>query len=86
MTKDNTLVKCLNIAHLNNKPVLTGTFFKSLLPYYMKPLDSTMLDIFEVKNLSKKIHYWDIYSIKKKMIVLKHDGKLIAMPIIHSTV
>jgi len=86
LTKDNTLVKCLNIAHLNNKPVLIGKFFKSLLPCYMKPLDSTLLDIFEVKNLSKNMHYWPICDIKKKIMILKHGGKLIAMPIIHSTV
>lgn len=85
LTNDNTLVKCLNIAHLNNKPILIGQSFKSLLPYYTIPLDSTLLDIFEVKNLSRNIHYWDVCDIKKKIMVLKHGGKLIAMPIIHTT-
>lgn len=86
MLKDNSLVKCLNIAHLNGKPVLIGKLFKSISPYYINPIDSTLLDIFEVKNLSKNIYHWEISSIKKKMMTLKHDGKLIAMPIIHSTV
>lgn len=66
LIKDNTLVKCLNIAHLNNQTVLIGQFFKTLLPFYKKPLNFTLLDIFEVKNLSKNIHYWEIYNIKKK--------------------
>jgi len=67
LTNDKTLVKCLNIAHLNSKPVLIGQFFKSLLPYYTTPLDSTLLDMFEIKNLSRNIHYWDICDIKKKL-------------------
>lgn len=67
--------------------MLIGKFFKSVLPYYNDPIDSTLLHIYVVDyNLSRDIHYWEISFVKRKIMILKDSEKLIAMPIIHSTV
>lgn len=85
LTNNNTLVKCPNICYSNSKPVLIGKFFESILPHYNNPLDSTLLNVYEVNNLSRNIHYWKI-SCFKKIMVLKNGKKLVVMPIIHSAV
>lgn len=47
-------------------------------------MDSSILFIYEVKNLSKTIQCWKMLDLKKKMIVFNHHDKYIAMPMIHS--
>ncbi|KAF0729642.1 SWIM-type domain-containing protein, partial [Aphis craccivora] len=50
-------------------------------PYFEDPINSTIIEIFEIKNLSSQLKYWAISDIKKKMMILHHSGKKIAMPI-----
>lgn len=64
--------------------LLIGKHFKELNPLFEDPINSTILYIFEIKNMSKKIKYWSVSQIKNKMMVFLHNTKLIAMPIIHT--
>lgn len=84
LTKDRKIVKCLNIAHRNGEPIIIGKYFKFMSAFFDDPIDSTILDIFLVENLVNKLNYWTIPNIKKKMMVLKYNGKLVASPIIHT--
>lgn len=88
LTKDQQIVKCLNIIAQNNgETVIVGKHFKFKSAFFDDPIDSTILDIFIVKNIAKKINYWPITSIKKKMMILNNNnnGQLVAMPIIHTS-
>lgn len=52
---------------------------------YDEPVDSTIFDIFIVKDLSSNLKSWNSSEIKKKkMMIVIHNGLSIAMPIIHS--
>lgn len=82
---DNQVIKCLNIVQDNSNDILLiGKHFKKLIPLYEDPIDSSLLDIYEIKCISKNINCWPICKIKKKMMIFEYDAKLIAMPIIHT--
>lgn len=63
---------------------LVGKAFEIMIPLYKKPVDSTIFDIYIVKNLSNKLSCWDYLDIKKKIMLIEHENNLIAMPIIHT--
>lgn len=87
LTKDQQIVKCLNIIEQKNGNIfIVGKHFKFKSAFFDDPIDSTILDIYTVKNIANKINYWPITSIKKKMMILNHNnGQLVAMPIIHTS-
>jgi len=55
--------------------MLIGKKFNIFLPYFEDPINSTIIEIFEIKNLSSQLKYWAISDIKKKMMILHHSGK-----------
>lgn len=85
MTKNSEIIKVVNIIHSSstNKTQILGHRFNNKEPLYLKPLKSSILDIYSVGNLSS-LKCWDVSDIHKKMIVFSFKNKQIAMPIIHS--
>jgi len=84
LAKNEEVVKCLNIVHIQNNIILIGKKFELKTMLYEKPMDSTKFDIFIVKNLSDDLKIWDISEIKKKVMLI-YDGKSSkSMPIIHT--
>lgn len=84
LTKNKEVVKCLNFCQRGDDILLIGCRFRIIKPFYEEPIDSAILEIFEVQNLSSLIKSWPMSDLKKKMMVLNHNNKNIAMPIIHS--
>jgi len=84
LTKNKEVVKCLNFCLRGEEVLILGCKFNIIKPFYEDPIDSRILYIYEVKNLSKTIQCWKIKDLEKKMIVFNYDNKYIAMPIIHS--
>lgn len=85
LTNNRKVVKCLNFVKTNQGSIkLVGTAFEIIIPLYKKPVDSTIFDIYIVKNLSNKLSCWDYLDIKKKIMLIEHENNLIAMPIIHT--
>lgn len=52
ITKQNEIVKCMNFIHNDNEIIIVGKMYKKLTPYFVDPIDSTLLEIFEVQDLS----------------------------------
>jgi len=46
--------------------LLIGKYFNDLNPLFDEPINSSILDIFEIKNMSKRIKYWSMSQIIKK--------------------
>jgi len=69
-----------------------GTFilrkhFINKSPAYMKPMDSTILDIYLVDNyLSTNFQLWNVDKISKQIMVLPFKDKYVALPILHSEI
>jgi len=85
LTTNNEIVKCLNIVQNDiGHVLLIGKYFKELNPLFDDPINSSILDIFEINNISKRMKYWSVSQIKKKMMVFLQNTKLIAIPIIHT--
>jgi len=85
LSTNNEIVKVLNIVQNDlGHVLLIGKYFKELNSLFEDPICSKILDIFEVKKMSKTNNFWTVSQIKKKMMVLLHNTKLIAMPIIHT--
>jgi len=77
-------VKCLNIIQASDEILLIGKKYETLLPFFTEPINSTILEIFILHNLSLELNCWKLTNIKKKLMVLENGGTLIAMPIIHT--
>ncbi|CAI6344091.1 unnamed protein product [Macrosiphum euphorbiae] len=84
LTNNGEVVKCLNIIQVSDEILLIGKKYETLLPFFTDPINSTILEIFILDNLSMNLNCWKLTSIKKKLMVLENDGTLIAMPIIHT--
>lgn len=54
------------------------------MPYYTEPINSPILDVFVLENLSLNLDSGKVSDIKKKMMVLELHNVFIAMPIIHT--
>lgn len=84
LTKTGQIIKCLNFIQNDNGDItVLGKHFKESTPLFYEPINSSILNIFVVKNLSKQIHSWSICEMNKKMMIFQFD-RLIAMPIIHT--
>lgn len=66
LTKNNEVIKCLNFCQRGEEVLILGCIFKNTKPLYEDPIDSRILHIYEVKNLSKTIQCWKIIDLKKK--------------------
>jgi len=84
LTTDREVFKCLNIVKQKTDIVLIGKYFKTKTLFYDKPTDSTEFDIYIVKDLAQSLKTCAINNIKKKIMLIAHNGNLIAMPIIHT--
>lgn len=87
LTKDNNVMEVLNIAYTNttNEAVLVGKVFLTKLPFYEKPLSSTIFDIYIVDNLSAELSWTPIKNFKKKVMLLENNNQKIIFPILHSS-
>lgn len=83
LTNNGEVVKCMNIVVQEYEILLIGKKYELLKPFSIEPINSTILEIFVIANLSN-LNYWKISDIKKNMMVLEYDGILIAMPIIYT--
>lgn len=84
LTNTGEVVKCLNIIQESDEILLIGKKYETLLPFFIDPINSTLLEIFILDNLSLNLNCWKLTNIKKKLMVLENGGTLIAMPIIHT--
>lgn len=87
LTKDNNVMEVLNIAYTNttNEAVLVGKVFLTKLPFYEKPLSSTIFDIYIVDNLSSELSWTPLKNLKKKVMLLENNNQKIIFPILHSS-
>lgn len=87
LTKNKDIVKCVNFCLKDDgNLIIIGQQFKIKSSFYENPINSTILDIFVVQKLSKRINCWTEHNIKKKMMIFVQDGKYIAMPVIHTDI
>lgn len=84
LTNTGEVVKYLNIIQASDEILLIGKKYETLLPFFTEPINSTILEIFILHNLSLDLNCWKLTDIKKKLMVLENGGTLIAMPIIHT--
>lgn len=80
MTTDCEVVEIVEI--LSKSAAIVGKKFKNKEDLYKKPIKSSKLDIYIVKNKSENTNKWYISDIKKKMMILNFDNALIAIPIL----
>ncbi|KAF0727268.1 Uncharacterized protein FWK35_00028845, partial [Aphis craccivora] len=71
ITKQNGIVKCMNFIYNDNETIIAGKMYKKLTPYFVDPIDSTLLDIFEAQDLSDRLNSWkllpDLYQCPSHM-------------------
>lgn len=80
LTYNGNIVKITEI--ISNTATIIGRVFTNKSYLYIKPIKSSKLDIFVVKNLSETTNQWKILDIKMKMIIFNIDNKFIAIPIL----
>lgn len=85
LSKFGEVVKCMNIINTTHHGIIIlGKVFNSVLPYYNKPMDSSIFNIFIVRNISDTLKHWILTDIKKKIMIIQHADQIIAIPLIHT--
>lgn len=80
LTTGEEIVKISDInSHIN---VVVGKYFLNRENLFIKPLKSSKLGIFIVKNPSETTKQWKMSEIKKKIVMFNFDNNFIAIPII----
>lgn len=80
LTYDGTIVKINEF--LPGNEMFIDHSFTCKEDMFIKPLKSSKLDIFVVKNLSVNSSQWKISDVRKKIIIFNLDNILIAVPIL----
>jgi len=85
-TKNFEIVKLINITYskLSGNVILIGRQFKEKEDFYLQPINSSLLKIYKVKNLSKNLKHWDISEAKTKIMIMPCNDELVAFPLLHS--
>lgn len=90
LTNCKHIVKCFNIMEtcVNGEKgtFILGKHFINKSPAYLKPMDSTILDIYLVDNISTNFQLWNVNKISKKIMVLPFKDRYVALPILHSEI
>lgn len=86
LTKKKEIVKCLNFVLSGKDTMFVGKKFTTVTPYFDEPIDSTLIEVFEVQELSDTLYSWTFSEIKKKIMIFNMYGKNIAMPVIHTEI
>lgn len=70
LTNDNYVIQICNIIHKEdtNNTILSCKIFKEKTDLFIKPLKSSILNIYVVKHLSKNYLEYDVNTIKKKKL------------------
>lgn len=84
LTSCGKVVQCLNIAYYLGEAVIICQEFLKKLPAYDSPINSEKLNIYLLSDLSNGKTIVKICQIKKKMMLIDFNGKLFALPILHS--
>jgi len=58
--------------------------YKKKKQFYNNPVDSSLFDIYLVDQLSEELNELNINNVKKKVMVVTHNSKSIALPLINS--
>ncbi|CAI6376584.1 unnamed protein product [Macrosiphum euphorbiae] len=80
LTTGGEIVQIIDI--LSNTSTIVGKKFNSKEDMFEKPISSSKLDIFIVKDLSENTKEWCISDIKKKIMIFNINEVLIAVPIL----
>ncbi|CAI6370637.1 unnamed protein product [Macrosiphum euphorbiae] len=84
LTTSNEIVQIIELKKSSDKiTVFYGKTFEEKEDLFIKPLKSSVLNIFVIKTLSEDIKQWNISDIKNKMVVFDLNDKLTAIPILH---
>lgn len=85
LTKENKVIRIDNITlNSENTTLLLGKEFQFYDTFYNYPIDSKLLNIYILDQLSINLEVWPIDSIMAKVILLPFKNKWVCFPIIHS--
>lgn len=85
-------LKCDSIIEISNfaycqklsQAVVIGRKYNNVNNLYTKPLNSSLIGIYVVDDLSECFSYWPISNIHHKLIRLPHTKGFVVMPLLHS--
>jgi len=74
----------LNIVESKKHDIIViGKVYETNEPIFEQPIDSSHLNMYNVKDTASELQYWPIKNVFKKMILFTKDDHNIAIPIIH---
>lgn len=87
LSKKKEIVKLINITYSKDtdKIILIGKKFEHKEDFYDQPISSSHFGIYVVKHMSTNLSCWSITDIHKKVMIFSiEDGRLVALPFLHS--
>lgn len=64
----------MNIVQVTDDIILIGNKYDLLSPFLINPINSTLLDVFVLDNLSLNFKSWSLSDLTTKMMVLENDN------------
>lgn len=86
LTKSGDVFKCFNFVntHGGNNVVIIGKIFKDKHSFYQIPIESSLFNIYIVKNLSRNFTFLMSSEMDCKIMLLNYYNDSIALPVIHT--
>lgn len=87
LLSDGTIIIVEYIGYRDHEKVVIGRKFTSMGPISDYPCDSTLLDIYMVRELSRYLQIWPVLKIRQKMFLMPlSDSNNYALPLVHTRV
>jgi hypothetical protein len=72
-----------NFISVNSEQYVVFQRFKSMMPYFTYPMDSSIFNIYNVANLQTNLEFASLADIRKKCVVLHRNEKTYVIPFVH---
>lgn len=82
--KDNQILEIFNFATCNQLIVILGKLYKRTQPFFIIPCSSALVDITFIELKSNNLCIFSTSDVKKKVIVLPFENKLVCFPLLHN--
>jgi len=81
IVNDVTLVR--NFVTVGSDQYVVFQKFKSLIPYFKYPCDSSRLEIYCVSQLEKELQYAPISQVRQKCVIFSWANNTVVLPLLH---
>ncbi|XP_055684794.1 uncharacterized protein LOC129790961 isoform X2 [Lutzomyia longipalpis] len=82
--KDQTIIKIQGFGHFNETPGFFGRSFRKKENFFKSPVESRILGIFLISDLSPNVEFWVLSTIHSKLFRIPYGNASVVIPLLHT--